>query len=371
MKNIKKTITVIGVLVVIFILIVFSNSRQSGDVVKIGAILPLSGDAANYGEFSKEGLQLAQSDLNKKYPDLKLDVIYGDSLYNPKGGVSAYQKLFQTDKISAAIIGASFVAIPIRTLADNDNVLQMAIWSSAPSYTSTHNLNFRTTLTADDTIPPILDYMKVKNLSRLAVLYANNEFGTSHKDSFLKFSPSTGVSVVFSEGFGGDINDFRTQLTKIKSQNADSIFFVGTVGQLVNALKQAKDLGINAQFISQGAAEDQQLIAGAGYFADGLVYAYPFDNLSDDAQIFSKMYKEKFGNLPNQYSAEAYVGLQLIGEAIHMCQNKVDVLCWKEKLHSLQDFQTVLGKGSFTASGDLKMGKVFMKTVKNGQFVNL
>ena len=54
-----------------------------------------------------------------------------------------------------------------------------------------------------------------------------------------------------------------------------------------------------------------------------------------------------------------------------MCQNKVDVVCWKDKLHSLKDFQTVLGRGSFNVSGDLKMGEVFMKTVKDGQFVKL
>ncbi|MFA6422574.1 MAG: ABC transporter substrate-binding protein [Candidatus Buchananbacteria bacterium] len=346
------------------------NNKAVTDIktIQIGAILPLSGDATTYGKSSQNGIALAKKDLAAKYPDFKLDVIYEDSLYNPKDGVSAYQKLSQTNKISGVLIGASFIAIPIRPLADKDNVLQMAIWSSAPSYTATHNLNFRTTLTADDTIPTILDYMKAKNLSRLAIIYSNNEFGASHKNSFVKFAPDAGISIVASEGVGYE-NDFRTRLTKIKSLNADSIFFVGTAGQLANVIKQANDLDITAQIISQGAAEDAQLITGAGSLADGLVYAYPYDNSSADTQEFSNAYKEAYGELPNQYSAEAYAGLQLIGEAIHLCQNKIDIACWKEKLHSLKDFQTILGSGSFTDLGDFKAGKVFMKTVKDGGFV--
>ncbi len=368
----KKYVWLIVVIVVAAIAYGVFRARQTPGAIEIGAILPLSGDAANYGEYSKEGISLAQSDLAQKYPDLKLDIIYEDSRYSPKDGVAAYQKLTQTyTSLSAIIIGASFIAIPIKPLAEKDRVLQVAIWSSAPSYTSTHDLNFRTTLTADDTIPPILDFMKQKHLSRLAVLYANNEFGKSHDDAFVKFSPEAGISIVSSEGFGGDENDFRTQLIKIKSGKVDSVFFIGTVGQLVNALKQATDLGIKAQFISQGAAEDEELLTGASTTAEGLVYAYPFDNSSDEAKQFSRAYQTKYGRLPNQYSAEAYGGLQLMGEAIHMCQNRMDVVCWKDKLHSLQNFQTILGSGSFTASGDLKMGKVFMKTVKNGEFVKL
>lgn len=362
------------ILIVILVIAGFwfiSKGEQTAGQIKIGAILPLTGSAANYGEDSRAGIMMAQELLAKKYPDLKLDVVYQDSLYSPKGGVDAYQKLAQTDKISATIIGASFVAIPIKPLAEKDGVLQMAIWSAAPSYTDTHNLNFRTTLTADDTIPPILAYMNANKLQKLAILNSENEFGASHKDSFVKMSPGAGVEVVFSEGFGNEAKDFRTTLLKIKSAAADSIFFIGTYGQLVEALKQSKELGIEAQFISQGAAEEDGLIKGAGSAAEGLVYAYPFDNLSAGAKEFSETYKNKYGKMPNQYSAEAFVGLQVIGEAINLCRNKVDTVCWKEKLDSMKNFQTILGSGSFNDLGDLKMGKVFMKTVKNGQFVKL
>src|SRR5680860_92289 len=373
-KKAKIIITIVVVLILGWLIwqnVVRQPEVVSTDPIKIGVIVPLSGSGAKYGEDSRAGITMAQEFLAAKYPDLNLEVIYQDSFYTPKGGVDAYQKLVQVDKISATIVGASFIAIPIRPLAEKDGVLEIAVWSSSPSYTNTHNLNFRTTLTADDTIPPILSYMKSQKLQKLAVLNAENEFGTSHKDSFLKLSPASGVAIVFSEGFDGGEKDFRTSLLKIKSSGADSVFFIGTYGQLATALKQAKELRIDIQFISQGIAEETGLIEIASLSAEGLVYAYPFDNTSKEAREFSKDYESRYGEMPNQYSAEAFVGLQVFGEAVHLCKNKIDVNCWKDRLDSMGKFKTILGSGSFNDSGDLKMGKVFMKTVQNGQFVKL
>ena len=65
---------------------------------------------------------------------------------------------------------------------------------------------------------------------------------------FLKsLPPLPGVNIIDSEGFASEDIDFKTQLIKIRGAKVDSIFFVGLVKQFANVLKQARDLGIQAQ----------------------------------------------------------------------------------------------------------------------------
>lgn len=371
----KKIIT--GIAVIIFIIAgIFyfgknSNQPISKEAIKIGALLPLSGIASNYGEGSREGIEMAKEELAMKYPKMNLDVIYEDSLYSPKGGVDGYKKLKDLNNISAILTGASQVSIAVKELTDKDNILQMAIWSGAPSYSDTHNFNFRVTMLADDHVPPLLNYMSLKKYNRLAIMYAQNEFGVAFKNSFEKFAATSGVKIVNSEGFGSEDMDFKTQLLKIRGAKVDSIFFVGLVKQFANVLKQAKDLGIQTQIFSTWSVEDQQLLDNAKVVAENIIYTYPFDYDTPYSKDFTSKYQQKYNKVPNGYVAESYVGTMLIGEAISACQNKIDVDCWKDYFDKIKNLPTIMGLATMDSRGDLKAGKIFLKTVKNGKFVKM
>ena len=348
-----------------------SKIKTNSEIIKIGALIPLSGIASNYGDGSREGIEIAKEELATKYPNLNIDVVYEDSFYSPKGGVDGYKKLKNADNISAILTGASQVSIAVKELTDKDNVLQMAIWSGAPSYSDTHNLNFRVTMLADDHVPSLLNYMFRKKYNNLAIMYAQNEFGVAFKNSFEKFSTSSGVKIVDSEGFSSEDMDFRTQLLKIKNAKVDSVFFVGLVKQFANLLKQAKDFGINAQIFSQWSVEDQQLLDNAKEVAENIIYTYPFDYDNDFSKTFTSKYEKKYNKTPNGYVAESYTGMMLLGEAINACQNKINVSCWKNYLDKIKDFPTIMGLATVDSRGDIKAGKIFLKTVKNGKFVKL
>lgn len=371
----KKVITGVAVIILIVAGIFYfgKNSKQPTPkkTIKIGALLPLSGIASNYGDGSREGIEMAKEELAMKYPNLNLDVIYEDSLYSPKGGVDGYKKLKNLNNVSAILTGASQVSIAVKKLTDKDNVLQMAIWSGAPSYSDTHNLNFRVTMLADDHVPPLLDYMSLKKYNRLAIMYAQNEFGVAFKNSFEKFATASGVKIVDSEGFGSEDMDFKTQLLKIRGVKVDSIFFVGLVKQFANVLKEAKDLGIKTQIFSAWSVEDQQLLDSAKDVAENIIYTYPFDYDTPYSKDFTSKYQQKYNKLPNGYIAESYVGTMLTGEAINACQNKINISCWKNYLNKIKNFPTIMGLATMDSRGDLKAGKIFLKTLKNGKFVKL
>lgn len=345
------------------------SDGKSSESIKIGALLPLSGIAANYGEGSREGIEIAKEDLRSKYPSMNIEVIYEDSFYDPKRAVDGYRKLKDINNILAVLTGGSQVSSAVKNLSDKDSVLQMAIWSGAPSYSAgSHNYNFRITALSDEHVPILTNYINTRNYKKLALIYANNEFGVAFKDSFEKNSKTSDFKII-PYGIGNDDMEFRTVLLKIKNEKPDSIFFVGLVKQFINILKQSSDLGIKTQFFSQWSVEDQQLLDGARDLAEGVIYAYPFDETDDASAEFLKKYSEKYNKVPSAYAAEAYTGLILLGETINACHNKADPVCWRDYLNKIKDLPTIIGSVSFDNKGDLKGEKIFLKTVKDGRFV--
>ena len=373
----KKIITgvIIIILAVIGIFYFSKNSNQPTinikEPIKIGVLIPTTGLAAAIGDDNRQGLDLAKEDLLEKYPDLKLELVYEDTAYDPKVAVTAYFKLRDVNKVGVIISGGTKISGPLRKVAQLDNILQMAIWSAAPSYSEIHDLNYRTTPLSDDNVPVLVDYLKKNGYKKLAVFYPIDEFGITYKESFEKLAPLGGIEIVDIEGYLATDKDFRGSLSKIKNKKPDALFVAGTAPQLGVLFKQIKELGIVVNLLSQGAAENKQMLDGAAGAAEGLVYSYYFDPSSQYSASFSNKYLSRYGKVPSQYVAEAYTGLTLIGEAINSCDNKLEKNCWKDYLDKFRNSPTVLGLASINERGDLKPDKVFLKEVKNGKFVKL
>ena len=120
-----------AVLVIIFIVI---QPKKEPEVIKIGAILPLTGDASIYGSALKEGLDLALEEINTKGGIIgkKVVVIYEDSQADPKVAVSAINKLINIDKVKI-ILGEMFssVTLAIAPIAQKSQVVLISPTVSA------------------------------------------------------------------------------------------------------------------------------------------------------------------------------------------------------------------------------------------------
>ena len=341
-----------------------------GETIKIGVILPLSGTAAYYGDVSKKGIELAKEEIEKTNPELKLFLVYEDSFYTPKGGVDAYQKLAVAGGVDAIITAASQVSLAVEPLAKKDNVLQMAIFSSADKYTQPDDLTFRVSTRNEVEASALADFLAGKGFKKLAILYLNNDFGLGFKEALKNNLAGSDLSIVADEGYLLEASDFRTQLAKIKSTGPDVLFIVGTANHYAKILNQAKELGLRVQFVSMRSAEDPVLIKNSPVSAEGLIYSYPFDAADTDQAVanFSSDFIDKYKTTPDAYAAEGYEGMKLIGAAFAECGKNYP--CIANYLHGLKERPSVFGPLSFDQNGDVTYG-FFLKTVKNGEFVKL
>ena len=371
----KHTIDIIGVLVIIVLIIGFLGFQLKGSQnnvskeVQIGVLLPLTGNAAYYGEASRRGIEIAKEEIQKSYPDFKLNIVYEDTQYTVQGGVAAYKKIQNTENIDAVITAASQVSLAVLPLTTQDNLLQMAIFSSTNKYSSPNDLSYRVSTKNDIEVSAIVEVIKKQEFKTLAIVYINNDFGVGIKDALQK-QLARSVDIVAEEAFLPEENDFRTLLIKIKSKKPEAIFMVGTAVSYGLILKQARELDIKTQFISTRSAEDPVLLQQPQEITNGLIYAYPFDGTKQTKEVknFIKEFQKKYETVPDAYAAEGYEGFKLTVLAIKDCGREKE--CIQTYFKNTKEYNSLFGPLSFDINGDVTY-PFFLKMVRDGQFVPL
>ncbi|MHA1757143.1 MAG: ABC transporter substrate-binding protein, partial [Promethearchaeota archaeon] len=225
--------------------------------------MPLTGDAALYGQSIKKGIDIAVAEINKTggIKGRKILVIYEDSKALPAEGVTAFKKLINIHNVPAVIGDAvSSVTLAIAPIAEKDKIVVLSPLSSAPAITHAGDFIFRN-VPSDLFGGKVAAYFAVKHQcwTSLAILYINNDFGVGLKEVFSDVVESLGGKIVASEAYEQGSTDFRTQLSKIKETDPDAIFLVG-YREAPQILIQAKEKGIKAKFLGTGLLEDPNVV---------------------------------------------------------------------------------------------------------------
>jgi len=346
--------------------------KKGEEVIKIGAILPLTGDGAKYGEAAKEGIELALQEINNKngIRGKKIQIIYEDSQGIPSIGVSAAQKLINVDKIQI-IIGDLFssVTLAIAPIANENKVILFSPASSSPKLTNAGDYIFRNC--ASDIFEGeimgkfVTEKLKLK---KIAILYINNDYGIGIADVFRSIVTKNGITISSDEAFEQNSNDFKPQLLKIKNLNPDAIYIVG-YKELGYLLKQAKETGIKKQFLSTVMFEDQDIIKIAGDAAEGTIYSYrTYDTESKDNNLvsFVNSFKSNYNSIPDIFSALSYDALNIIFQAIQTSGYNIEEI--KNALYNIKHYPGITGDTTFDENGDV-IQPAQIKIVKNGNFI--
>ncbi len=371
MKKLWIGIGIAGV-VALAIMLTLTRTKEELKEIKVGAICPLTGDAAVYGQWFKNGIDLALEEINSQggIKNRKLIVIYEDSRADPKEGISAVQKLITVHNVSA-IIGAmaSSVTLAIAPIAEKNKVVLLSPASSAPKITYAGDYVFRNWSSDVFEGKIMVDFAYEKlDIKRVAVLYINNEYGVGIKDVFETYFRKRGGMVVNSESYEQGATDFRTQLTKIKSKQPEAIYLPTMAKEAGQILRQAQEIGVQAQFLSIMGVEAPIVLKVAGKAAEGVIYSYPgFDpeSPSEIVQRFQAKYMAKYGEKAEAFAAHSYDALKIIASAIEKADCNADGI--KNVLYEIKDFPGVTGQTTFDENGDV-IKPVMIKVIKDGKF---
>ena len=367
----RRLISIVLTMALITITLTIGCAKKEREI-KIGAILPLTGDAALYGESIKKGINLAVEEINEKggIKARKVLVIYEDSKAVPAEGVSAYKKLIDIQKVPVIIGDAiSSVTLAIAPIAEKEKVVVLSPLSSAPAITHAGDFIFRN-VPSDLLGGKVAAHFAVKNqsLNSLAVLFINNDFGVGLKKAFSNEVKALGGKIVASEAYEQGSTDFRTQLVKIKKANPNAIFLVG-YREAPQILIQAKELGLKVEFLGTGLLEDPNVVKVAKEAAEGVFFTqlqYTPDSPDPIVRNFVETFEKRYKAEPDIIAAYGYDAMKVLTFA--MAKSNLTSESIKEQLYRITEFKGVTGEISFDENGDV-IQPMGVKIIQNERFV--
>lgn len=350
-----------------------TDQAQNGATVRVGVILPLTGDAGVYGKALQNGIELARGEVpSNSYP--RVSLVYEDDQGQATQAVSAVRKLINVEKVSAIIGGAmSSTAEAIIPICEQKQVVLISPTATKSSLSRMGRFFFRL-WSPDDYDGKIMAetaYYKL-GLRRVSILYINIAYGASITKVFEREFQKLGGTVISREGYNQGEKDFRTYLTKIRIANPEALYLPGYVAEVTQILKQAKEIGVKVKFLGVNSLYDPKLIEIAGEAAEGAVFTYPmFDPDSTDPSIerFVESYKAKYGSKPDVFAAQGYDSFRVLKKALNeLDESKITGPMIHEALHSLGPYEGPGGNFTFDERGDVQK-PLRLLTVRNGRFV--
>ena len=210
----------------------------------------------------------------------------------------------------------------------------------------------------------VAEYLKVKEA---AVMYINNDYGNGVKDNFIKPFEAAGYKVLIQQPFEVGGKDFRTEVLKVKQTNPKVVFIVDHTAEGAIVIKQAKELGLNAQFVTDVSMVAKETIEGAGASAEGVMGLRAASPGGDIVQKFATDFKAKFGEDPTIWADFAYDTTMMVAKAIELGGYTSD---------GIQQALFKVGETYVGASGAKKLDQYGIAqsdftwvTVKNGEWV--
>jgi branched-chain amino acid transport system substrate-binding protein len=344
------------------------SGGSSGPHVKIGFFGALTGPNAQLGLNEFNGAKLAVDQYNKK-GKTQVDLQKYDSQGDPAQAPQLAQKVI-ADKtvalVGPAFSGESKAADPIFEQAAIVNITPSA---TGPKLAENGWKYFHRAVGNDNSQgPAAAKYIEKKLKAKtVAVIDDNEEYSLGIADIVRTTLKKDGVNVVVSDHIDKNAQDYSATVNKIKPANVDAIFYGGYYSEGGRFLKQLRDAGIKAPWVSDDGAEDQKLVDSAGASAaEGAVMTIPSGDITanPDAKTFVADYTASAGSAPGAYSGEGYDAANLILQAVG---------AGKTTGKDINDFlSTVSYKGltktfKFDSKGEVSTATIYVYGVKNAK----
>lgn len=298
------------------------STAASGEVFKIGGIGPVTGAAAVYGLAVKNGAQIAVDEINADggINGYQIEFNFQDDEHDAEKSVNAYNTLkdWGMQVLMGTVTSAPCVAVADKTMADN----MFQITPSGSSVECAQNPNvFRVCFSDPDQGAASATYIAENKLAdKIAVIYDSSDvYSSGIYEKFASEAANHGLDIVAAEAFTADSNkDFSTQLQKAKDAGADLVFLPIYYTEASLILNQANTMGYAPKFFGcDGMDGILQVDNFDTKLAEGLMLLTPFAADADDelTQKFVTAYKEKYGETPIQFAADAYDAIYAIKAA--------------------------------------------------------
>jgi branched-chain amino acid transport system substrate-binding protein len=302
------------------------------DTIKIGLILPYSGQFADTGNQLDNAIKLYVKQHGDTVAGKKLEFIRKDvGGIAPDTAKRLAQELVVRDKVD---ILAGFVLTP-NALAAGDISEQakkfMVVMNAATSIITTKSqYMIRTSLTTPQLNDSLGQWAHKNGIRKVYTMASDFGPGIDAEGAFTRAFKEAGGEIIGSVKMPVANPDFSAFVQRAKDLNPESIYIWVPGGAQPAALgKTLAERGIDpkkVKVLAQGELTEDQALKSMGEAALGIITAFHYDPTHDSAmnKKFVKDYNEAYGRNPDIFSIGGWDGIHAIYEALKKTGGKTD-----------------------------------------------
>jgi len=296
---------------------------EEADPLPVGAVIPFSGDLADFGEPMLNAMRMAQEDINAAGGPLgrEVDLLNEDSGTDSTQAVNAAEKLVNTNG-AQCIIGAvsSGVTISIANSVTIPNeILQITSASSSPTITTLddNDLVWRTR-TNDRFVAKVMAMIaQDEGAETASVIYINNDFGLALADTF---ESAFEGEITAKVGYASGQSSYEQVLSQAFQGDPDIVAFAGYPESGTTMLTQWNEQGYGGNWILHTSLLSQDVIDNVGAnILNGMFGVRTKPPTGEDTEAFVSDYEEQFPDAQvfSPYSWNSYDALVSYALAVH------------------------------------------------------
>ena len=336
----------------------FGGSAAQADIT-IAVAGPMTGDLAAFGEQLRRGSEMAVKDINAaggvNGEQLKLEV--GDDQCDPKQAVQVANDLVKKGVKFVAGHFCSGSSIPASAVYIEEGVLQMTPASTNPAFTEDPAAKGVTTVMRtcgrDDAQGIFAGPWLAKTYTgkNVAILDDKSAYGQGLANETQKNFEGAGGKTALRETYTQKEKDFSALISKMKEAKIDAVYIGGYHNDVGLMVRQAREQGFNAAFISADALNTAEFWSISGPAGEGLRYSDGASavNLDSAKAVVEKFRAEKYE--PEGYTLNSYAAIQAWAAAANEAKT-TDSEKVAATLRS-HPFKTAIGDLTWDAKGDL------------------
>src|SRR3954470_15712649 len=315
---------IVGLLSAAAMSVALAGSAAAQDkTVKIGAIFPLSGNAASAGVHGKAAIETAVEIINSGNPALgnlpvtknaglaglggaKIDVVFADNQGRPGTGQNQALRLI-TEERGVALTGAyqSGITLTASAIAEKYGIPFVNGESVAANLTERgFKWFFRVTPVASDFAKIYLEFLKEmkaggQKVDNIALVHENTEYGTSVANVITGLFKENGLAIAQDIAYSANTTDVQSQVLQLKDKKPDVVIMISYTSDAILYAKtfQALDYKPPMMIADNAGYSDPSTLKAVGKQIQGIFdrSSFAIGVAGSPTFLINEIYKKKSG----------------------------------------------------------------------------
>jgi len=307
-------------LLTIICMLLLPSIAAADEVVRVGALLSLSGEYAPIGAEIQRGIELAQKERGEQTPSVT--VTFEDiQTINPRAAISAAQKLLTSSSIDISLSAYASESEPLGPLFQSRRTPLLVLWDSTEQLLNTGDYIFSNGFSTEAAGQRGADLSRSKlNLARIAIISQLDGWSSTFAQAFEERFKQLGGEVISHQELDPSVTDFRTAILRALSGRPDGLVFPLVVNPAA-FLQQAQQAKVSIPLISGDTMILPGLLETAGRAAEGVYYTAIFTDREDTLQeLHTKHFGERSADVVSL--SFGYDGMQTVYQAVKIANEK-------------------------------------------------